>query len=83
MPCGLTTAPAVFQALVSDVLRDMLNQFVFVYVDDILIFSPDLETHKKHVQQVLQRFLQHQLYVKAEKCDFHSSTVALLGFIIF
>ena len=35
---GLTNAPAVFQAFVNDVLRDMLNQFVLVYLDDILIF---------------------------------------------
>lgn len=39
MPFGLTNAPAVFQALINDVLRDMLNQFVFVYLDDILIFK--------------------------------------------
>lgn len=39
MPFGLTNAPAVFQALINDVLRDMLNRFVFVYLDDILIFS--------------------------------------------
>lgn len=35
MPFGLTNAPTVFQALVNDVLRDMLNQFLFVYIDDI------------------------------------------------
>lgn len=39
MPFGLTNAPAVFQALVNDVLRDMLNKFLFIYLDDILIFS--------------------------------------------
>ena len=49
MPFGLTNAPAVFQSLVNDVLRDMLNDFVFVYLDDILIFSPDPETHIQHV----------------------------------
>ena len=38
---GLTNAPAVFQALVNDVLRDMINKSVFVYIDDILIFSKD------------------------------------------
>lgn len=38
MPFGLTNAPAVFQTLVNDVLGDMLNAFVFVYLDDILIF---------------------------------------------
>lgn len=40
MPIGLPNAPAVFQALVNDVLRDMLNEFAFVYLDKILIFSP-------------------------------------------
>uniref|UniRef100_A0A672YRD9 Gypsy retrotransposon integrase-like protein 1 n=1 Tax=Sphaeramia orbicularis TaxID=375764 RepID=A0A672YRD9_9TELE len=82
MPFGLTNAPAVFQALVNDVLWDMLNKFVFVYLDDILIFSPDEETHVQHVRQVLHKLLQNQLYVKAEKCEFHQTSVSFLGFII-
>ena len=82
MPFGLSNAPAVFQALVNDVLRDMLNRYVFVYLDDILIFSPDEDTHVRHVHQVLQRLLTHQLFVKAEKCEFHVSSVAFLGFIV-
>ena len=45
MPFGLTNAPAVFQAMINDVLRDFLDHFVYVYLDDILIYSPDLETH--------------------------------------
>lgn len=69
MPFGLTNATAVFQDLVNDVLHDIVNQFVFVYVDDILIFSSDLETHKHHVRQVLQRLLLHHL---------HSSAVGLM-----
>lgn len=40
---GLTKAPAVFQSLINDVLRDRLNQFVYVYPDDILIFSTTAE----------------------------------------
>lgn len=81
MPFALTNAPAVFQALVNNVLMDMLNQFIFVYLDDILIFSRDPESHKC-VHQALQRLLQHHLYVKAEKCKFHAKTVSFLGFII-
>lgn len=42
---GLTNAPAVFQVLVNDVFRDMINIFIFVYLDDILVFSPSLGTH--------------------------------------
>ena len=46
MPFGLTNAPAVFQAMINDVLRDFLDQFVYVYLDDILIYSPDIATHQ-------------------------------------
>lgn len=50
MPFGLTNAPAVFQALVNDVIRDFLNRSVFVYLDDILIFSRSTEEHVLHVR---------------------------------
>lgn len=63
MPFVLTNTPAVFQALLNKVFRDMLN--VFVYLDDILIFSQTL-THKQHINQVLQHLPHHNLYVKAE-----------------
>ena len=55
VPFGLANAPAVFQTLVNDVLRDFLNWCVFVYFDDILIFSRSLEEHQGHVWQVMQR----------------------------
>lgn len=64
MPFGLTNAPAVFQAMINDILRDFIDYFVYVYLDDILIYSPDLDTHKKHVMAVLQRLLDHKLYVQ-------------------
>uniref|UniRef100_A0A8C7WRQ0 Gypsy retrotransposon integrase-like protein 1 n=1 Tax=Oryzias sinensis TaxID=183150 RepID=A0A8C7WRQ0_9TELE len=81
MPFGLTNAPAVFQRLVNDVLRDFLNRFVFVYLDDILIYSPNLSQHTHHVRLVLERLLANQLFVKTEKCEFHASTVSFLGYI--
>ena len=59
----------------------MLNHTVFVYIDDILIVSKSLEVHRVHVRQVLQR-LENRLYVKAEKCEFHVSSVSFLGYII-
>lgn len=82
MPFGLTNAPAVFQALVNDVLRDFLNRFVFVYLDDILIFSHSPEEHVLHVRQVLQRLLENKLFVKSEKCEFNKSSVSFLGYVI-
>lgn len=49
----ITNAPAVFQALVNDVLRDMLNRLFFVYLDDILLFSQNIQEHTQHVRLVL------------------------------
>lgn len=67
MPFGLCNAPAVFQRFVNDVLREFFNVFMFVYLNDILIFSPDMETHAVHVRRVLRNLLENGLYVKAEK----------------
>lgn len=53
MPFGLTNAPSITQALVIDVLRDMLSRYVSVYIDDILIFSKSRDEHVHHVQAVL------------------------------
>ncbi len=75
MPFGLSNSPAVFQALVNDVLRDMVDQFIYVYLDDILIFSSSLQEHVQHVRRVLQRLLENGLFVKAEKCEFHAQSV--------
>lgn len=82
MPFGLINTPNVFQALVNNILWDMLNEFVFVYLDDILIFSPDKGSHVQHVRQVLQRLLQHQLFIKVERCEFHQPSVSFLGFVV-
>ena len=82
MPFGLTNAPAVFQALINDCLRDMINHFVFVYLDDILIFSSSLQEHRLHVRQVLKRLLKNHLFVKPQKCEFHRPEVTFLGYIL-
>lgn len=68
--------------LVNDVLRDTVNYFVFVYLDDTLIFSHSLQVHIQHVRQGLQWLLENQLYVKAEKWLFIAVSAPFLGFII-
>ncbi len=78
---GLTNALAVFQGMVNRMLGDMINQFVFVYLDDVLIYSPSLKVHTQHVCQVLKRLLQNLLYVKLEKSELHTKSVSFLGFI--
>ena len=58
------------QTLVNDVLRDMMNKSVFVFLDDILVFSKTQEEHKTQVCKVLE----NRLFVKAEKCEFSCSS---------
>ncbi len=82
MPFGLSNSPTVFQALVNDVLRDMVDQFIYVYLDDILIFSSSLQEHVQHIRRVLQRLLENGLFVKEEKCTFYAQSVPFLGYII-
>lgn len=60
----------------------MLNKFVFIYLDDILIFSQTEWDHVQHVRATLQQLLQNQRFMKAKKCEFHVSTISFLGFII-
>lgn len=82
MPYGLSCSPSVFQAFVNEVLRDMIDQWVIVFMDDILVFFSSLEKHVHHVKAVLTRLLDHQLYVKAEKCLFHVQELSFLGYNI-
>ena len=63
MPFGLTNAPAILQAMVNDMLRDMLNKFVFVYSEDILNFSQSRDEHAHQVPAVLQHLLENSLFI--------------------
>lgn len=82
MPFGLVNSPSVFQAFVNDIFQDLLNQCVIVYIDDILIYSDTWEEHIPQVRTVLKRLIHHQLYVKLEKCEFHQTSIAFLGYVI-
>ena len=64
MPFGLTNTPAVFQAMINNVLREFLDHFVYVYLNDILVYSLD---HQDQENQVLKRLLENHLYVKQKK----------------
>ena len=82
MPFGLSNAPACFQHLMNDILRDLLDITVVVYLDDILIFSKNEEDHEKHVKEVLCRLQKNDLFCNPEKSFFHVKHVDYLGFII-
>jgi len=69
MPFGLTNAPAAFMSLMNQVFHKQLDNSVIVFVDDILIYSPDQETHQRHLREVLEILRQNQLFAKLSKCE--------------
>ena len=82
MPFGLTNAPASFQHLMNHIFRDVLDIYVIVYLDDILIFSRNMDKHREHVREVLRRLRKFELFAKHDKCQFHTDQVEFLGYII-
>ena len=79
LPMGLTNAPATFMHLMNHTFRDFLDEFVLVFLDDIIIYSKNANDHLLHVRQVLQRLKDHKLYAKLSKCTFFQTEVEFLG----
>ncbi|GBG87846.1 hypothetical protein CBR_g46002 [Chara braunii] len=79
MPFGLTNAPDTFQRAMNDIFRDILEQYVLVYLDEILVYSRTLEEHLRHLRDVLDRLRGHGFYAKLSKCRFAQHKVDFLG----
>ena len=82
MPFGLTNAPAACMDLMNRVFQPYLDQFVVVFIDDILIYSKNREDHENYLKVVLQILREKQLYAKLKKCEFWLEQVGFLGHII-
>jgi len=82
MPFGLTNAPATCQRLMNNVLRKWLDISCICYLDDILIYSRNVQDHMKHVTEILQALEEAGLLLKPEKCEFHTTEVEFLGFTV-
>jgi hypothetical protein len=82
MPFGLANAPATFMDLMNRVFHDFLDQFVVVFINDILIYSKSLEEHEDHLRRVLQRLKEKRLYTKFSKCKFWLDKVIFLGHVV-
>jgi hypothetical protein len=82
MSFGICNAPTTFMHVMNDVFRRFLDDFVIVYLDDILIFSRAWDEHVRHVKQVLDTFQRETFYVKLSKCEFGKIALVYIGHIV-
>ena len=82
MPFGLMNTLTAFMDLMHKVFQSYLDQFLVVFVDDILIYSKTKEKHEDHFRIVLQALKEHQLYAKFSKCEFWLTEVKFLGHVV-
>ncbi|KAK1805422.1 hypothetical protein P4O66_019738, partial [Electrophorus voltai] len=82
MPFGLMNALAIFQRYINEILREALDRYMFVYLDDILIYSQMVDKHVTHIKRVLQLLLENHRFVKMEKSVFHARTISFLEFVV-
>jgi hypothetical protein len=79
---GLTNTPAQFMYLMNSVFMPELDNFIVVFIDDILVYSKNEEEHEQQLRIFLQRLHNHQLYAKFSKCAFWLKEVPFLGHVI-
>ena len=82
VPFGLSDVPAMFQALMNDVLRSFLHGFLLVFFDDILIYSSSWSKHLQHARNFFDALCIHDLFLKWSKCTFSAPSVNYLGHVI-
>ena len=80
---GLTNSPATFQAMMNELLRDLINmRRVAAFIDDVIVGTEDEEGHDELVAEVVKRLAENDLYVKLEKCKWKVREVGFLGVVI-
>eukprot|EP00833_Pecoramyces_ruminatium_P017519 jgi/Orpsp1_1/1191551/evm.model.d7180000086902.1 len=82
MPFGLCGAPATFQREMNRILFNLLGVCVFIFLDDILIFSKDEKEHFKHLSMVFAIFREYEIKINIEKCCFFKTEIEVLGHIV-
>lgn len=82
MPFEVTNAPAAFMDLMNRIFKPFLDEFVVIFIDDIMIYSKSEEEHEHHLRIALQTLREQKLYAKLTKCEFWLDNVMFLGHVI-
>eukprot|EP00253_Pinus_taeda_P025542 PITA_25542 len=82
MPIGFCNTPTTFIQVMNDIVQPFIDDFVLVYLDDILVFSKSWSEHVCHVKKVLDVLKKEKLFVKLSKCEFAKTSLGYLGHIV-
>ena len=79
MPFELCNDAATFTTLMNNIFHEYLEDFVIIYIDDILVYSKTAEEHAEHLEKVFQKLRSNKLYAKEDKCDWGKLRIKFLG----
>ena len=82
MPMGIKNAAAAFQRKMEQILQGLIERTCFVYHEDVIISSSNIEEHAEHLRQVLQRMRESRFTLKLKKCQFGYNELPFLGHVI-
>ena len=82
MQFGFTNVPATFQRRINYILEEYLDNFIMVYLDDIIIYLNSKKEYKEYIKWVLSRLYKENIPVIIKKCEFHTKKTNFIGFII-
>ena len=80
MPFGLCNAPATFMTLMNNIFHEYLDDFVIIYIDDILVYLKTTEEHAEYLEKVFQKLRSNKLYAKGDKCNWGKLRIKFLGY---
>ena len=82
MQFRFTNAPVIFQRRINYILGEYLDDFIIVYLDDIIIYLNNKEEHEEHIEWVLRKLYKENMLVAIKKCKFYTKKTNFIGFII-
>lgn len=82
MPLRLCNAPMTFMSVMNDVFKTFIDDFVMVYLDDILIYIRTWKYHMTHIKKILDVQQREKLCVNMSKCEFGKNCLVYLGFVV-
>lgn len=82
LPFGLRNAPSIFQRTIDDILREWIGKCCYVYIDDIIIYSPDIECHLRDIETIITNLKNSGMRISSEKSKFFKAEVEFLGFTV-